>query len=46
MKIPVRMTFSRDGGFVSAEYAEVKPEAVLDALVDVAEVVLNAWDRP
>lgn len=40
--MPVKITYNRDGLEISRETADVPPEAVLDALADVAEVVLNA----
>ncbi len=42
MSIPVKMTFTREGVELSKECAEVPPEAILDALADVVEVILNA----
>jgi len=43
MKIPVSMKFSRETGeVIERVVADVPVEAILDAVVDVAEAVLNA----
>ncbi len=42
MNIPVKITFDRQGREVARVVADIPAEAVLDAMADVVEVMLNA----